>query len=321
MELMNTKLRFFQLFFLSLSSWALFFAYSYFLPTQKPLDLSHVSKTITFIDNDLVFSTNTTADTVEEFLMAQHIHIDDQDIVFPEKNTFLFSGSCIILNRALSSLITVDGKKIKNTSTTKTVSGILEENAISLGRLDLVSPPLYTQISLDNNIIAITRINIEEKVVNEEIAYKTMHKTDSQLGWREEKTEQKGEKGTREVTYKITYKDNKEISRIVLEKKTTKEPMDAILVKGTYMQLGKSTKGQGTWYAFKGGLFAASTSIPRGSFARVTNTANGKSVIVEINDYGPQGKGRIIDLDKVAFTKIASLGAGVIGVKVEQILN
>jgi rare lipoprotein A len=70
-----------------------------------------------------------------------------------------------------------------------------------------------------------------------------------------------------------------------------------------------------------GGLFAASTTIPKGSFAKVTNLANNKSIVVQINDYGPQGKGRIIDLDKVAFQKIASIGAGVVGVKVEEVLN
>ncbi len=37
------------------------------------------------------------------------------------------------------------------------------------------------------------------------------------------------------------------------------------------------------------------------------------------NDRGPFVQGRIIDLDKVAFEKIASLGAGVITVKVEEI--
>jgi rare lipoprotein A len=58
-----------------------------------------------------------------------------------------------------------------------------------------------------------------------------------------------------------------------------------------------------------------------GSYARVTNKANGKSVIVQINDRGPFGENRIIDLDKVAFAKIASLGAGVIDVKVEEVMN
>ena len=67
--------------------------------------------------------------------------------------------------------------------------------------------------------------------------------------------------------------------------------------------------------------FAASTTLAKGSYAKVINVANQKSVIVQINDYGPQGKGRIIDLDKKAFAQIASLGAGVIKVKVAPILN
>ena len=58
-----------------------------------------------------------------------------------------------------------------------------------------------------------------------------------------------------------------------------------------------------------------------GSYVKVTNTANGKSVIVKINDRGPFGAGRIIDLDKVAFQEIASLGQGVINVKMEEITN
>jgi rare lipoprotein A len=53
----------------------------------------------------------------------------------------------------------------------------------------------------------------------------------------------------------------------------------------------------------------------------VTNQSNGKSVIVKINDRGPFGKNRIIDLDKVAFAKIASIGAGIIDVKVEEVTN
>ena len=144
---------------------------------------------------------------------------------------------------------------------------------------------------------------------------------DGKLGWREKKTETEGEKGILEVKYKITYRDGKEISRVALEKNITKDPVTEVLTQGTYVKTGNAQKGIGTWYAYQGGLFAASTTIARGSYARVTNTANGKSVIVQINDYGPQGKGRIIDLDKVAFQKIASLGAGVIGVKVEEVLN
>ena len=98
-------------------------------------------------------------------------------------------------------------------------------------------------------------------------------------------------------------------------------PVNEIRTQGTYVQVGKSSTGAGTWYAFTGTLAAASPWLPLGSYARVTNPDNGKQVIVEINDRGPFGKGRIIDLDKVAFEKISSLGAGIINVKVEPITN
>ena len=82
------------------------------------------------------------------------------------------------------------------------------------------------------------------------------------------------------------------------------------------------TLGQASWYAYKGGNFAASPDFPKGSKLRVHNQANGKFVDVEVNDFGPDRKlhpDRAIDLDKVAFRKIATLGTGVINVNVEPL--
>lgn len=54
----------------------------------------------------------------------------------------------------------------------------------------------------------------------------------------------------------------------------------------------------------KNKLTAAHKKLPFGTIVRVTNEANGKSVIVEINDRGPFVKGREIDLSKKAFMTI-----------------
>lgn len=54
---------------------------------------------------------------------------------------------------------------------------------------------------------------------------------------------------------------------------------------------------------------------------KITNLENGKSVVVRVNDRGPHKryvrKGRIIDLTKNAFDKIASLKKGLIDVQIE----
>jgi len=82
------------------------------------------------------------------------------------------------------------------------------------------------------------------------------------------------------------------------------------------------TSGRASWYAYKGGNFAASPDYPKGSKLRVYNLDNDKFVDVTINDYGPDRSlfpDRVIDLDKIAFSKIASLSAGVINVKIEAL--
>ncbi len=63
---------------------------------------------------------------------------------------------------------------------------------------------------------------------------------------------------------------------------------------------------------------AAHRKLPFGTKLKVTNEANGKSLIVEVTDRGPFSKGRELDLTKRAFMDIASnKNSGVIIVKIE----
>ncbi len=65
-------------------------------------------------------------------------------------------------------------------------------------------------------------------------------------------------------------------------------------------------------------MTAAHKTLPIPSYARVTNPANGRSVIVRVNDRGPFVRGRIIDLSYTAALKLGTLG-GVVPVQVERI--
>jgi rare lipoprotein A len=62
-------------------------------------------------------------------------------------------------------------------------------------------------------------------------------------------------------------------------------------------------------------LTAAHKSLKFNTRVRVTNTANGKSVVVRINDRGPYIDGRCLDLSRAAFAEIASLNSGVTTVR------
>ncbi len=62
-------------------------------------------------------------------------------------------------------------------------------------------------------------------------------------------------------------------------------------------------------------LTAAHRSLPFGSRVRVTNTANGDSVIVRINDRGPFSHGRVIDVSHAAAREIGMHRSGTARVK------
>lgn len=55
-------------------------------------------------------------------------------------------------------------------------------------------------------------------------------------------------------------------------------------------------------------LTAAHPRLPLGSRAKVTNLQNGREVEVTINDRGPHGGGRIIDLSRAAAKRLAMGG-------------
>ena len=83
-----------------------------------------------------------------------------------------------------------------------------------------------------------------------------------------------------------------------------------------------STSEQGTRTASgraldDGALTAAHKTLPFGSRVRVTNHANGRSVIVTITDRGPFVRGRVIDLTTAGARALGF--SGVARVSVERI--
>jgi rare lipoprotein A len=63
------------------------------------------------------------------------------------------------------------------------------------------------------------------------------------------------------------------------------------------------------------GFTAAHRTLPFNTRVRVTNAANGRSVLVRVNDRGPYVAGRCLDLSTAAFRTIASEAGGVATVR------
>ena len=288
---------------------------------EVKFDFNSARKNITFSDNGNSLEIFSRAENVADFLKENKIALQSHDQVFPAQNEKIYSGSRIIILRAKKITIKEGGNTTDSYTFQKTVEQAIWENKnIDFSEDDIAKPARNTVLG-DGMVISVTHVLIKEEIKNENIAFKTISNEDDKLGWRIKKTTQKGENGINEVKYKVVYYDGKEIFRKILEKNKTKDPISEIITQGTYVKTGKASTGKASWYAFTGQLCAANPWLPMGSYVKVTNQDNGKSVIVKINDRGPFGNGRIIDLDKVAFQEIASLGAGVANIKMEVILN
>lgn len=85
---------------------------------------------------------------------------------------------------------------------------------------------------------------------------------------------------------------------------------------------GVLASGKASWYNYKGGDFAASPDFPKGSRLRVFNADNGKFVDVVVNDFGPNRNAhpdRVVDLDAVAFAKLAPKSQGTANIAVQTL--
>jgi rare lipoprotein A len=66
-------------------------------------------------------------------------------------------------------------------------------------------------------------------------------------------------------------------------------------------------------------LTAAHRSLPFGTLVQVTNLANGRTVVVVIDDRGPFVRGRVIDLSAAAARRLGMIRAGVVPVRLEVV--
>src|SRR6202166_3241179 len=80
----------------------------------------------------------------------------------------------------------------------------------------------------------------------------------------------------------------------------------------------RSFSGLCAYYSGRGsGLTAAHRTLPFGTRLRVTDPASGRSVIVVINDRGPFGGGRVLDLSVNAAKALGMTARGVILVRAD----
>ena len=286
---------------------------------QQPQDVLTITITDGSFSSDIV----TTPSTVSEILESASISLNESEFTTIPEDELISENTEIHIREPIMVSFIQDNQTIQISSKAATVSDFLQEQSISLTKEDYTKPSLSTPLEEGDSVHIIRRETKNEKV-EKAIPFSTEKVSDNTLAKGEQKVISPGKEGLKEVTYSVVYENDAEVSRtvsseIVLEKAQnkkisigTKEPEPVI----TSNSNGEIQNGKATYY--HGPTHAASHISPRGSVIKVTNTANGKSVTVTIDDYGGFGN-RLVDLRKDHFQQIGDLSQGVLSVTVERL--
>ncbi len=94
---------------------------------------------------------------------------------------------------------------------------------------------------------------------------------------------------------------------------------------------GFTQRGLAAWYGRKGArtssgerldpeaFTCAHTTLPFNTRVEVTNLRNGRKVVVRVNDRGPFGGGRVIDLSRAAARSLGMLSSGTAPVSIRAL--
>lgn len=261
--------------------------------------------------------------TVSEILSQAQIELTEDEFASIELTEFLTEDARIIIKEPISVGLAVDGIEKKVDTKATTVAEFLAEQEITLSGQDYTKPTQSESLN-EGTFIEIIRKTTKEETLTKTVAFQTEKKNDATLNKGEQKVLQAGVNGSKDVTYSVIYENDVEVSRSVVSEKITKDATSKIVAIGTKeapkteatTSTGETRTGVATFYY--GPTNAASHIYPKGSVIKITNTSNGKSITVTIDDYGGFGN-RLVDLRKDHFQKIGNLSTGVLPVVVERI--
>lgn len=276
-----------------------------------------------------VFRSDASARSLSEAfeLAGVEYYPEDRVSYFPDPELGL--GSIITIERALP-IALKDGKRSYLIRTWQnTVGDLLNEKKIALGVEDRISPSSATPLQ-PNLLITITRVDRTTVKEFETVTYKTIEQDDPSAYRGNNTVVQQGSSGQLEKQYLVIREDGEQISKTLTATITVKEVVNKIVKIGTKLKIGKVGTGKATWYPYpnRWGTKVASDFVKAGYEVRVTNLANGKTIIVRVAGcivICPNGivgtSSSIIDLAPEYFAALGvPTSAGVFQAKVEEIL-
>jgi len=272
-----------------------------------------LAKEITVLVDEVERTVHVTGGTtVLDVLEQVNVRISRHGSLEPSRGAEVEDGDVIVYEPAVSVKLSADGRTRDVVTNADEVGRLLDSLGIVLRKEDRVQPGSSTALRQGLQV-TVVRVSHREVAVQQPIPYGTQIKKSNELMLGVRRVERAGAPGLLKRIYDVTMENGEEVSRTLLRTETVRQPVFEIIVEGT--RPPHTQTGVASWY-HRTGMVAAHKTLPFGTQVKVTNTANGRSVVVVINDRGPYIAGRIIDLSDDAFAQLAPLGVGTINVRI-----
>lgn len=228
----------------------------------------------------------------------------------------LSAGGWVGTSPAVRARVVVMGKEHDVFTNAGTVGALLSAMGIHPDPDDRVLPPPRTPLH-EGRLVRFVKVDVRTRRVVTPIPVDTETTYTSSLAPGEVRVTSDGDPGSLLEVYRDKVVDGVVASQTLVRRVVLDEADPATRLIGRLSPPPQgSESGVASWYSFApgDGFTAAHPWLPFGTVVTVTNLANGRSIQVVINDRGPFG-GRIIDLSEEAFSALASLGTGVVDVR------
>ncbi len=249
---------------------------------------------VTVTDGEAQSELSLVGSTVEDAINESGITLGDQDTVNYSLDTYLTDGMTIEIEHWYTVELSVSGESSDLVTQAKTVEELLDEQNITLGDEDELTPDSSTAI--ENGLkIEVKYVSKRQETEEQSIDYETVYEDSEDLYEGETEVKQEGENGTRTITYEITYVDGEEDTRTVVSDEVTKEAVDEIILVGKKQKTTTTTTTtttsapatQSTTQAQQTTTAAPTTTTQQ----QTEETQSGKKVVSKEQIYDCDGSG------------------------------
>lgn len=284
-----------------------------------------IRKNITVVVDGKPLKLVTYQKTFDSALKKANIKIDVKDKIDKALNSKIANNDVITINRAVNLKVFVDNKELNIKSAEKDIALMLNTEKIALSPNDKVSPAVETKLSTGMDVV-ITRVATETIQEKKTIDFKTVIEKDRNTLESHSKVLQKGINGEKNITFKLTYENGKEVDRKIVKETVVKEPQSKIVVQGALpiisFSRGSSSKSSGKIINVKATAYWAVNGV------NSTYTASGRKAVRNPNGYSTIAVdsnviplGTKVYVEGYGYAIAADEGSGVVGKFIDVFFN